>query len=150
MEFYRKYMHIGYSNPSVADGWKPIVKKALIDIERAMWPKYLPMFLKRWIHYLATGNSVVRVKFKLFHKLRQRLTKGQIITDVKEKYATLRIYYHGGDEIDHIVSEAEKECDKTCELCGSKQDVSIYGKAWITTMCKACQIKAETEKLKTN
>ena len=81
--FSSKYKHVGDSYPGVPRGWKPIVQQAIIDIEKVMWPRWIPMFIKRWIHYLATGNSVVRVKYRWALNLRSWLTKGQIFYDVK-------------------------------------------------------------------
>jgi len=42
------------------------------------------------------------------------------IEEVKEKYATLRVYYYGGDDyIDKLVTEAENESGNICEVCGA-------------------------------
>ena len=56
MKISEKYKHIGYSYPSVPEGWLKIVEKAIVDIEKEMWPRWIPMFIKRIIHYLATGK----------------------------------------------------------------------------------------------
>jgi hypothetical protein len=138
MEFYKKYRHIGYSYPGVPGYWKPIVEKALIEIEKEMWPKWMPMFLKRWIHYLATGNSVVRVKYWWAYRLRERLTRGQSITDVKEKYATLRIYASAGKEINEIIERAEDECSSTCQECGGYDGVRTVDNGWYEQLCVMC------------
>jgi hypothetical protein len=139
MEISEKYKHIGYSYPAVPNGWKSIVEKAIIDIEREMWPRWIPMFIKRKIHYLATGNSVVRVKYRFWHKVRNKLTKGQMVTDIKDKFAGLRIYGHFGDEIEAIVKKAEEECYRTCERCGGNQKVRTIGKGWLYNLCKSCR-----------
>lgn len=138
MEFYKKYRHIGASYPSVPSGWQPIVKRALTDIERVMWPRWMPMFLKRWIHFLATDNSVVRVKFRWANNLRKKLTGGQMVTDVKEKYATLRIYAYAGKEMDEIITRAENECDATCQECGGNDSVRTVGGRWYENLCVQC------------
>jgi hypothetical protein len=139
MEISKKYRHIGYSYPGVPKGWKTIVEKAIVDIEKEMWPRWIPLFIKRWIHYLATGNSVVRVRSRFWYSVRQKLTRGQIITDIKDKFASLRIYGCYGDEIDEIITKAEDECYETCEKCGSKQKVKAFGKGWIYNLCKSCR-----------
>ena len=55
------------------------IEKRIIDIEKIMWPqRWLPLFVKRWIHYLGTDNSVVRVKYRWALKLRDKLTGGQM------------------------------------------------------------------------
>ena len=139
MEISKKYRHIGYSYPGVPKGWKTIVEKAIVDIEKEMWPRWIPLFIKRWIHYLATGNSVVRVRSRFWYMVRKKLTKNQIITDIKDKFATLRIYGYYGDEIDYIITKAEDECYRTCEKCGSNEKVRAFGKGWIYNLCKSCR-----------
>lgn len=141
MKVSEKYRHIGYSYPGVPRGWVPIVEKAIIEIESQMWPKWIPMFVKRKIHLWGTGNSVVQVENKIWYRIRQKLTKGQIITDIKDKYATLRIYGFFGEEIRKIIKEATKECSETCESCGSKNGVKTTGKGWIYNLCRSCRNK---------
>jgi hypothetical protein len=123
MEFYKKYKHIGYSFIGVPKGWISIVELAVICIEREMWPRWLPFPVKRLVHWLATGNSVVCVKYWWAYRLRKKLTKGQIIFDIKEKYATLRIYGAFGDKIEKLIEHAELECNRTCQHCGSNEGV---------------------------
>lgn len=139
MKFYKKYRHVGASYPSVPDPWKPIVERAIIDIEKIMWPqRWLPMCIKRLIHYLATGNSIVRIKYRWAYWLRTKLTGGRIINDIKDKYAGLRIYHYGCDKIEEIVNRAEKECDETCEFCGSNNKVIHINFGWIYNLCGNC------------
>jgi len=135
----KKYRHIGYSFPGVSKGWKVIVEKSIVDIEREMWPGWIPLFVKRLIHYLATGNSVVRVKSRFWYKIRQKLTRGQIITDIKDKFAELRIYGNFGPEIESIIERAERECYETCEKCGSNERVKKFGRNWVYNLCKSCR-----------
>lgn len=139
MKISEKYRHIGYSYPGVPSGWKSIVEKAIIDIEKEMWPRWIPRFIKRIIHYLATGNSVVRVRSRFWNKVRQKLTKGQIITDIKDKYAELRIYGYFGKEIETIIDKAVNECYGTCERCGSQKKVRTVGKGWLYNLCRDCR-----------
>ena len=134
-----KYSHVGYHYASVPKGWKSIIEKAIQDIEKEMWPRWIPMFIKRKIHYLATGNSVVMVKNIFWYKVRKKLTKGQMITDIKDKFAGLRIYGYFGPEIEEIVKKAENECYGTCERCGSNQKVRTVGKGWLYNLCKSCR-----------
>ena len=142
MTFAKKYKHIGYSYPGVPKGWVDITERALVKIEKVMWPYWwMPFFVKRLIHYLATGNSVVRVKYRWALKLRDKLTHGQMVQDVKDKYATLRIYCYGGEEMNKIIEEAEKECIATCEECGSKDDVKMFDTGWVYNICRECRYK---------
>ena len=138
MEFHKKYSHVGISYPEVPNGWLPIVEKAIQAIEKEMWPRWIPMPLCRLIHWLAMGNSIVRIKYHWAFELRQRLTRGQMITDIKEKYATLRIYGFFGDEIDVIIDQAEKECNDTCQECGTRGNVHRINVGWVYNVCDTC------------
>lgn len=147
MKITKKYGHIGYSYPGVGKGWVPIVERAIVKIERAMWVQWLPLFIKRWIHYFATGNSVVRIENRFWFGIREKLTGGQMVTDIKDKYATLRIYGCFGDEINKIVERAEKECLETCEACGGKEEVeTINNHGWYTNLCGKCINEIEPKK----
>lgn len=140
MEFEKKYKHIGNSYLSVPAGWKPIVKKALIDIEKLMWPRWMPKFIKRIIHWLATGGSVVRIKYWWAYNLRTKITGGATIRDIKEKYATLRIDGSFTHEMGEIVERAEKECKETCQDCGSKDSIEcVEDWGWWSRYCKTCR-----------
>lgn len=59
-------------------------------------------------------------------------------TDVKEKYASLRIYInHGTDKVWDAIDHAEKQSLVTCEDCGSKGELVIIN-GWHRTLCKKC------------
>jgi hypothetical protein len=58
-----------------------------------------------------------------------------VVSQVKEKYGTLRFYYSGGDDtIDGMVSMAESMSGVTCEQCGNIGESNNGG--WITTLCE--------------
>lgn len=140
MEFYKKYRHIGNSYASVPGHWKPVVEKHLIRIEKIMWPQWwMPQFMKRFVHYLATNNSVVRIKYWWAYNLKNKFTNHQSITDIKEKYGRLRIYAYAGKEINNIIAEAITECDNTCQDCGSNDDVQRIDNGWVYTLCTECR-----------
>ena len=44
------------------------------------------------------------------------------------------------EKIDDVIDWAEDESFKTCEGCGSKEDVTVEG-GWIKTLCKKCREK---------
>jgi hypothetical protein len=57
-----------------------------------------------------------------------------IVTQVKEKFGTLRFYYIGGDDyISGLVSMAESMSAVTCEVCGTPAKAKDDG--WIRTLC---------------
>jgi len=60
--------------------------------------------------------------------------KQVIVTQVKEKFGSLRFYYdYGNDKIDAMVSLAESLSAVTCECCGSPG--KMRGKSWLYTAC---------------
>jgi hypothetical protein len=66
----------------------------------------------------------------------------QVIVDqVKEKFGTLHLYFHGGDdEVSGMVRFAEWLSGVTCEACGSTNMDTIgrTTKGWLKTCCKDC------------
>lgn len=59
----------------------------------------------------------------------------QVVADqVKEKFGTLRFYYHGGDDVVHgMVCLAESMSGVTCETCGKPGHLRSGG--WIQSLC---------------
>lgn len=140
MKFEKKYKHVGYAYAAVPKGWVPIVEKTIVEIEKLMWPRWMPKFLKRLIHYLATGNSCVRIKYRWAYNLRRKLTQGCIIHDIKEKYASLRIYGSLTSEMNNLIEIAERECNITCQQCSSKEEVkNVTDDGWYSLYCKECR-----------
>lgn len=71
---------------------------------------------------------------------------------IKEKFATLRIYDNGGDEfIDGVIATAENLSAITCEICGifGSRCVSKSG-GWIKTLCPEHAEQLEYKKCRSN
>lgn len=96
---------------------------------------------------MAFGNSICYIKYRPWYYIHHKLTKGVLITDIKDKYAGLRIYGYFNEEIDKIIDWAEDECSKTCEKCGSKDDVQnwsvIKSRGWVYNYCIDCRETAQ-------
>jgi hypothetical protein len=61
------------------------------------------------------------------------------ITQIKEKFGSLRFYYDGGDElISGMVWLAEYQSHFICEGCGTPAIVSKNKHGWLSTNCKKC------------
>ena len=62
------------------------------------------------------------------------------ITQIKEKFGTLRFYCSGdgSDDIFELISKAEQLSGITCEECGTTENVTTEG-GWIKTLCKKCK-----------
>lgn len=53
---------------------------------------------------------------------------------IKSKFASLRMYYDGGDDYTAgVISLAERLSERTCEQCGNSSVVRTKG--WWTTLC---------------
>lgn len=83
--------------------------------------------------------------FDLIWRLCEDLTKMELpegfeVTQVKEKFGTLRFYINSGtDDIDNRIDEAEDESGRTCEWCGEPGE--RRGGGWIRTLCDKCHAK---------
>jgi hypothetical protein len=67
---------------------------------------------------------------------------------VKEKYGGLRFYIgevlnEHADIIYKLIYDAEEKSFKTCELCGTIENVTTNEQNWIKTLCDNCR-KGET------
>jgi hypothetical protein len=61
------------------------------------------------------------------------------VTQVKEKYGTLRFYMSSADDFMwDCIEEAEKESAITCEECGKSGSVSRTARRWMVTRCEEC------------
>lgn len=73
----------------------------------------------------------------LTHKYKA-VPEGFQIVQIKEKFGGLRFYVNGADDVIHeLIRFTENLCDRTCEFCGSNQNI-MRSKGWIITACKNC------------
>lgn len=57
------------------------------------------------------------------------------VSQIKEKFGTLRFYHNGGERIERLVETAEKLSETTCDVCGSGG--RLQGKGWVSVRCQA-------------
>lgn len=58
---------------------------------------------------------------------------------VKEKFGLIRIYTNFANKlVDREISIAEVESSKTCECCGTTENVSCTNSGWIKVLCADC------------
>jgi hypothetical protein len=135
----KKYKYLGYTYLSIPSGWQDIVADMLVRIDKTTRPWYIPRVLLNWLHWLGTGGSVVRVRSWFWFNIFKKLYSDCAITDIKDKYAGLRVYYSATDEVSKIIEDVIETCDKTCEGCGSTKSVKVVGKGWMYNICKDCR-----------
>lgn len=60
-----------------------------------------------------------------------------VVTQIKEKFGTLRFYYHGGDDyIRGLEAMAESMTSRTCEDCGNPgSSRSTEKRRWVRVLC---------------
>ena len=59
---------------------------------------------------------------------------------MKQKFGGLRFYEKGGDDqVYGMIRVAEYLCDRTCEDCGTREDLGVTS-GWISTLCRNCAI----------
>jgi len=63
------------------------------------------------------------------------------VHQVKEKFGGLRFYIgYGNDEMYNLIDAAERQSFKTCEHCGTTDNVEVKADhGWIQTLCTACR-----------
>lgn len=69
-----------------------------------------------------------------------------VVDQVKSKFAGLRFYYHGGDDVvSKIIDKYEDASYHTCEECGDENAKEV-GQGWIYTLCDPCWEKVKTKR----
>jgi hypothetical protein len=69
------------------------------------------------------------------------------ITQIKQKFSTLRIYGVFPDNIQKIIDATEVKCNNTCEFCGNPNTTHVMVKSWVRNLCATCE---EQKKYGTN
>jgi hypothetical protein len=71
------------------------------------------------------------------------------VSQIKEKFGSLRFYYEGGDEyVKGMVSMAESMSEVTCEKCGNPGETKDRH-GWLITMCNQCRNNLDKQSLDT-
>jgi hypothetical protein len=90
------------------------------------------------------GDGWFDILDELFAKMEASDTEIKL-TQVKEKFGTLRVYYYGGDDtVDKWVEAAEARSAVTCEQCG--QPGELRGTRWVYTACDECEEERATRR----
>lgn len=81
--------------------------------------------------------------FEYVEKYNNEVAKGEeekiTFLQIKEKFGGLRVYTNFvTDELRELIDKAEDESYKTCEICGSVEDVGTAYEGWLVTECHSC------------
>jgi hypothetical protein len=67
---------------------------------------------------------------------------------IKEKFGGLRFYVSGYPDdpdkaaaIGKLIGDAEMLSYKTCEMCGTNNDVTLNSNGWIQSLCGVCRVQ---------
>lgn len=105
-----EYSYLGYAYYHVnSDGTiydeEQLIKEFLQKVDKIVKPWWCPRFILRLLDLFGNDNSIVRVRNRFLHNLFNKITKGIIITDMKWKWSSYRIYGYFTDEIELIAQE---------------------------------------------
>ena len=74
----------------------------------------------------------------ILRRLYAKLPKSTYVTQVKEKYGSLRFYIgSGSNRTFDLIDAAERESETTCEACGSPG--TIIEEGWYKCRCPECR-----------
>ncbi len=114
----------------VGQGWLPLIDELSAKLEKV---------IEKFIQDNPNLPCAQCVELKDNHKNEDHVYQSSHprASQVKEKYGTLRFYISGcTDEIDALISDAERRSAKICEECNSPGQQ--YGGGWVTTLCEEC------------
>ncbi|HEX5186510.1 MAG TPA: hypothetical protein VFV86_06430 [Nitrososphaeraceae archaeon] len=78
-------------------------------------PWWCPKWFLNLLHLYGNDNSIVRCRSQKISRLHRRLTKGIMITDIKEKWGTLRVYGYFTKDIQDRLDKLEELIDPYLE-----------------------------------
>lgn len=133
-----KYRYLGMVGPEVPNVWKPTILKMIIKIDEIVKPKYIPRSVLNLLNDLSYRKGK---EFWFFHNWLNKLVKDINITQIKQKFAGLRVYGTFNDEIQKVINEAEVICNNTCEYCGTTGTTNTMVKGWLRNLCPKCKEK---------
>jgi hypothetical protein len=110
------------------DGWYNILNSLCFQIQ-----SYID-FREEMNEHIVKRNKEADPEGQIDQQMLVESIPQAVVSQVKEKFGTLRFYYDGGDEkIDGMVRMAEAMSAVTCEVCGNAG--KIRGRGWYYTSC---------------
>ena len=123
--------------------------------EEYLYAKYPKLFAQRSLPVTQSalgwgcqcGSGWLAILDRLCSKIQALVDSKKIpqfeFTTIKEKLGTLHVYPPEFDnEVGDLLEQAEQESKRTCEICGSKENVECKARTWyIQALCKKCEIE---------
>lgn len=115
------------------------------ELEYQIFDKFHKLFKNRLnekiscLYYgIETGDGWYNLLFDSLSKIINIAPDNFEIVQIKEKFGRLTIYSDNSTEqIDDIISKAEKASQSICEICGAPGKLSKGN--WILTLCETCE-----------
>lgn len=134
---------------SVGDGWFDIIDKLCANIQG-----HINHVVTQRSYAISWNDKVndPNHEWDAFSAREERkvpeLVEQVVATQIKEKFGTLRFYYHGGDDyIRGLEAMADSMSSVTCEECGKPGKLRSGG--WIRTLCdEHAQVKEIEDELR--
>lgn len=134
--FHERYRYLGSipwnEEGAIFKAMEPLV----IFMDYKAKPSWCPRWFLRFLHLFGNDNSIVRVRNRTLHNLKNRLTKGIMLVDYKTKWEwyDLRISVHADSTINELADMIEshfyrqgQRIDLLEELQKLDPDYKFYG-----------------------
>ncbi len=114
-----KYQYLGIVWNLFREDRNPTCYRNMQDffefIDQKVRPKWCPYWFLNLLHLWGNDNSICRLRSARISRLRDRIIGGVMITDIKEKWGTLRIYGRFTPEIEEELKRLEDKINPFLE-----------------------------------
>lgn len=109
----------------------------------------------RELPYIECGDGWFKIIYDTCQRIAEIDPTGAIKADqIKEKFGGGRFYFSMDksgtketfEQVSKLVAEFEDLSYKTCESCGTTENVSATTGGWILTLCESCKGKREQKR----
>jgi hypothetical protein len=124
------------------------VKDELFDKLRSDYPKLFaanPSFHARdgWYHLIDDVCDIISTHIEYTYPI--EIQEQMTISQIKEKFGTLRFYMnHEDDHMHGVITMAELYSSHVCEVCGNLGH-TLNVRGWVQTLCDVCLAKNQEE-----
>lgn len=133
---FKKYRYLGAVYPEVSIFWEPAILNMLKKIDKLVKPKFIPRIILNLIRDFAYKNTVLKNWYWAY--VLNMYSNQAYITQIKSKFAALRIYGEFSNEVQKIVLETQAICNNICEQCGAVDASHVMVKGWVKNLCNDC------------
>lgn len=131
---FKKYKYLGQVIPEVPKVWENHILDMLSELDKLSRPKFVS---KGLLNFLSSAYPALLRKF----------IPNIQITQIKQKFATLRITGTFNKTAQSIINNTIFLCNNTCEFCGNPNTTHVTVKSWVRNLCSTCK---EVKKYGTN